>query len=161
MRKTQKRTLMLSAMVTALFLLFAGTAVYAAGVLEERVEVKVPFDFMVEDDALPAGTYMIYAADEDKPEVMRIESKDGEHNLAFLTKPISAPVSGVAAGDDSKVVFHERKGEHFLSEVWIPQHSNGRLVIPSDTEKKMAKQGHDATRRVISGEPDEAHESSR
>lgn len=101
----------------------------------EVVSFEAPFDFVVNETTLPAGDYIVEAEDQTDPTDMRIRTPDGEHVVEFHTRqmPDTWDVNE-KMGPEAKVVFAEYEDTQYLSEVWIPAHSNGRSVV---TEAEM------------------------
>lgn len=90
-------------------LLMAGVA--TAAPQEEQVVANVPFDFVVGTTAMPAGKYVVKTA-ADNPDVLLVESANGQHAAFALTTPISGrPV------DQSTLIFEKRDNQYVLSKL--------------------------------------------
>jgi hypothetical protein len=124
MRNTLHRPLLgLSSILAILLLLVAVPAL--ATTPSETLAVNVPFEFIVNETTLPAGTYWITTADEDEPDTMKITNEKTNQAVFFLTQAIP----DTRSHSKSKVTFLEVEGKHLLSEIWIPAHSQGRQVL--------------------------------
>jgi len=88
---------------------FAAAAAQAAPTT--RQEVKVPFAFTINGQAMPAGTYSV-RQDEAEPSALLIQ---GEHAAAYV---LTAPVGTGAAPQDMSLVFAKDGSSYRLSQVW-------------------------------------------
>ena len=139
-----KKTSMSLSFLTVLVALVVALPAFAVSYVEV-VSFEAPFKFRVNETTLPAGDYIVEAVDQTNPDDMRIRTPDGEYAVDFHTSamPDTWDVNE-KMGPKAKVVFAEFEGEQYLTEVWIPAHSNGRQVI---TEAEM----EDAEKTEISG----------
>jgi hypothetical protein len=116
--------------ITAIALLTIASCVTAARALASdfAVQANVPFDFIVGDRVLPAGTYKIT---EQSAGIIMIQNKD-THVTAM----------SLAEGDDAtkgnKLVFDRYGDRYFLSEVLCPG-SNLTVQIPVSKMEKAAQ----------------------
>lgn len=116
--------------ITAIALLTFASCVTAARALDvdPSVQANVPFDFIVGDRVLPAGTYKIT---EQSAGVIMIQNRD--KHVTVLT---------LAEGDDAtkgnKLIFDRYGDRYFLSEVLCP-HSNLTVQIPASKMEKAAQ----------------------
>jgi hypothetical protein len=94
--------------------------------------VDVPFAFIVDGQTLPAGHYVVAAADDYHVRIFTQET-----GLYVLTHAVSRIES-----DSSKLVFHRYGDTYFLSAVWVRGNTSGRELFPSHTERELA--GHKA-----------------
>lgn len=113
----------------AIWTLMGLTAGVAYG--QERVKVKVPFEFVVEDRNLPQGEYLISAV---RDEVI-VQNSEGKTLAMVLTNP----VSGHEVGTTGLAIFQCYERRCFLSEVWSPTAVAGRQLMRSRGEKEIAK----------------------
>lgn len=74
------------------------------------IKVNVPFDFVVGDTHLQAGSYTLERTDQDLP-ITLIRSEDGHQAVFALTSPLR-----IAFGEP-KVVFNRYGDRYFLSEI--------------------------------------------
>ena len=97
------------------------------------IEADIPFDFTAGKTLMPAGEYRL---EHDRINgLLFIRSKD---------RPVPAFVSTFVAqaGDTmetSQVVFNRYGDSYFLSQVWSPGSSTGRVIKRSHTEREMAR----------------------
>jgi len=105
-----------------------------------KIQANVPFDFMVGDKTLPAGTYTI-----SKPTLsgtLRIENVDsGESTIVMSTV-----VEGSRPSDETKFVFTRYADQHFLDQVWVVGDVSGDKLVKSRAERQLAKLAHESVR---------------
>lgn len=119
------------ALVPAFVLGWAPTRALAA----EELKVNVPFQFVVGDSVLPAGSYRIQASDTN-PSVIWFFSPNGHHVANVATEWGGAPFSG----SDPRLRFEVYGKTHFLSGILIPG-EDGRMVPLSrhEVERELAR----------------------
>jgi hypothetical protein len=119
---------------TALFALASLITVGTATAQDHRIRVKIPFNFIADGTALPAGTYTISSADH-----LTVLIQNGKQHVTMLS---SAP------GDDNqfgkgKLVFNTYADQYFLRKILCPNaHLN--LELPASKAEKRAKLGERA-----------------
>ena len=99
---------------------------------QARVKAEVPFAFSLQDKAMPAGNYQIFAVSDRVLEVWNLDAQHGQ----LLAKQIS-----VQSKDQSpKLVFHKYGDQYFLSQIWDGRSDTGIQLAESKREKetKMA-----------------------
>jgi hypothetical protein len=127
-------------------ILIALTVLLMASVAQAQqtnVRAKVPFDFVVGNQAYPAGEYSLKSVlDNGKP--IRVDNiQDSTSAIAMSTACTSANRSA-----STKLVFHRMGDEYFLYQIWEEGNTSGRQFPVSPTERRMA-QNHDKTELVI------------
>jgi hypothetical protein len=100
-----------------------------------NVKASVPFDFMVDNVALPAGDYNIQAAlnGNSKALVIRKENAGGGKIV------LSNAAQSAAASPDTRLVFHRYGDSYFLSQIWTAGNSSGRQIAATPREKELAR----------------------
>ena len=94
---------------TGLVMMAGGTARAAT------VDVRVPFPFVVEGRAMPAGQYRVESASTD-PSVLLIREEDGAKNYMFV---MTRPAAGRdPAGDMPALTFDRFENQYRLAGVW-------------------------------------------
>jgi hypothetical protein len=88
-----------------------GTAYAGTNVLE----VKIPFPFVVGDQTLPAGRYMIQR-DEYAPGALMLRSEHGAASAILNTRPASA---ASPSSDQPSLEFKRGENGYRLSNVWM------------------------------------------
>jgi hypothetical protein len=112
-------------------LLFAVSGVQAQ---ENGVKANIPFDFVVGNQVLPAGEYLVTPQGSTNQAIVirSTDRKTAVMSLAFGCS-LSAP-SG-----QTKLVFHTLGGRYFLSQIWAQGYSQGHELRKSSAEIEMAK----------------------
>jgi hypothetical protein len=102
--------------------LFAGSAQ-----AQEEVIVKVPFAFVVQGHALPAGKYAVSRVSEDRSAlVIRGEDANKKSIAIFLTMPADGHDP---AGDKPALTFSRFENGYRLSTIWESA-SEGQQMLP-------------------------------
>jgi hypothetical protein len=133
-----------------LFVLWAAKTVRSA-VIDLGVVVEVPFDFVVGTHSFPPGTYKFEALRSPTPGVcvLAVRSADGRvHKLA-----VSNLMESAKGNTRSKLVFHGRGGQHFLSEVWLEGRRLGLQLYRSLYDSDIAEDEPE-TELVLLSKPD-------
>ncbi len=86
--------------------------------------VNVPFDFIVADRVLPAGSYRITASPEDPTLLMIANTRNTR--VAVLAASLPAPTAGAA---DARVMFKNVDGHMFLVRVAMPASGAREFVV--------------------------------
>ena len=92
----------------------AGALLVTAGIAsaapqDEQIVANVPFDFVVGTTSMPSGKYVV-KTETDNPEVVLIESVDGQHAAFAITIPVSS-----RRADEPTLTFEKRDNRYFLS----------------------------------------------
>jgi hypothetical protein len=111
-----------------LLLSFAALSTPAQG--KKAVILKAPFDFTLERETMPAGTYRILL----EHGWLQIRSADGKTTSMVLT----LPVSGKTVEGNGQVLFNRYGGQYFLEQVWLPEMETGRQTLESGAEREMS-----------------------
>lgn len=127
--------------IIAVAMLVATTAVGSitrASAQEPQVKAKVPFDFVVENRMLPAGTYRI----EPQGNFLLIQRLDGTGSAYVIATPDETTADG-----KSELYFDVVGGERFLSRVASPTARTSIRLTPCKMERKAeaVRASNDAT----------------
>jgi hypothetical protein len=104
----------------------------APGFAQADLQAEVPFDFHAGKTIFPAG---VYSLDIQNSGLVMIQDRRGR-NSAFVG---TLGIGGGPQSQDSKLVFHRRGDQYFLSELWVEGRAAGRQVIRPRTEDAEAK----------------------
>ena len=110
----------------------------------DRVNVTIPFDFVVGDKQLKAGDYVVESSLDGR--ALKFRSKGGDFQQIALTVPITNQT-----GDHERLLFHHDGDQYFLSQVWFWGDEDGREVTRGDHEKSLGK-SRPANDQVIAGQ---------
>ncbi len=130
-----------------LTLVFGAVAANAQVESDVTIEANIPHSFVVEKTTLPAGKYIIKAADPNAadPSVMEIRSANGHTAVVFETegaKPREMPKK-------TELVFDKVGDTYFLSEVLVSGDDTGARLRKSRMEERLEGKGQTAERPSI------------
>src|SRR5258708_10365133 len=115
---------------TAIFLGAFLTVTAAAGQSNPAVlKADIPFPFVVANQTLPAGRYVV--------------STLGEHTIRIANSHKQGPFqltsrrAGHAPETSGKAVFYRYEGTYFLAQVWGPAYGAGRQLYNSRAEERL------------------------
>jgi hypothetical protein len=98
----------------------------------QMVRANVPFDFTVDKQLLPAGTYTIKA---ESSGLVAIKN----HDKPITVFTIAAP-DGNKSPNGGKLIFHKYGDQYFLSEILCDSAEINVRVHPSKVEKRVQLQ---------------------
>jgi hypothetical protein len=106
----------------------------AASAQTVKLNVTVPFSFIVNRVTLPAGEYSVRSMD-DHGTVLAI------HNLnsKATNLVISNACMKLNSPSQSKLIFHRYGDRYFLSQIWTQGNNDGRELLPGAREKEVAR----------------------
>jgi hypothetical protein len=105
------------------------------------VSIDVPFDFMVKDTKLPAGTYTITKVDKMN---YRISNAKGDQQVMFSTHTTSIP----ERAKSFTLVFNVYGDQHYLSKFFHQGMTLGNEIPQTAAEKDLAKKVPVTTKTV-------------
>jgi hypothetical protein len=117
----------------------AAGAVSAQGVM---LRGNIPFSFVVNGTALPAGEYTVLPA---KAGAILIKGFDCRAGAVSLVQPTSAPSGRKAA---ARLVFNRYGDQYFLSQVWTSGNQGSQLPV-TRSERKLLAHSHSPSRAVV------------
>jgi hypothetical protein len=110
----------------------------------DRVNVTIPFDFVVGAKQLKAGDYVVESVLDGR--ALKLRSKGGDVQQTALTVPITNQT-----GNHERLLFHHDGDQYFLSQVWFRGGEDGREVPRGVQEKSLGKR-RPASDQVIVGQ---------
>jgi hypothetical protein len=130
MRAPQKKEITMNR-ISAIALFVAASFVTAGSAMaqDHRVQATVPFNFTVNGESLPAGTYVI-GSDISSPRIVTISDRAKKVNLMAVTLPDSS-----SSHVSNKLVFHKYGNQYFLSEIRCDSASMNAHLTTSKQEK--------------------------
>src|ERR1044071_8397657 len=143
MKKQIMRALLGIALLTTL-------AVSANAQAGDRMNVHVPFDFVVAGRQLPAGDYSVRRIRTDLETALVIQSADGRSAVTVFTN------AGAKEPSRAELTFRVRGESYFLASVSIPGTASVRQVPPSKSATKRVRELIAQAKADGSGEDDSA-----
>ena len=86
-----------------------------------RIEVQIPFSFVLRERTLPAGKYVVARTDPGRPNILTITSVDMSVVRVVLAERVEKNHPSTA----SSLVFINREGKLYLFQVWNVGSMNG------------------------------------
>jgi hypothetical protein len=118
------------------FLLLTVSSVSVFAQSDRQTVVNIPFDFIVGDQAMTAGQYIIERNKRDSDTVWTITSKNtGAARKVFLTIPMRSNDTQ----QETRLVFHRYENYYFLTAFWTAGGNTGRELQQSDREKNLGQ----------------------
>jgi hypothetical protein len=118
--------------ILAALILMVISAVGSANAQTSSINISIPFDFVVENQTLPAGEYNIQPAVGGR---IMLRSHDG----ATATTVLTLPVKSQQPSSETKLVFKRYGNQYFLAQVWSRGANVGREVLAGRSEQEAAK----------------------
>jgi hypothetical protein len=122
-------------MLTLIVTVALATAVVSANAQSVKVKAEIPFEFIVGDQTLPAGSYAVRPATNSGIALM-IQNSEASISTVRLTNTITPKKKNLRA----RLVFHRYGQNYFLSEVWEGGESTGRQLRESKQERAMRRE---------------------
>jgi hypothetical protein len=94
------------------------------------VRVKVPFAFEVSDKKVSAGEYVLFS----ERNQVYLRQADGNYVAIAASNQVSR-----YGGNTGQVVFRCYEKQCFLSQLWLPDAAQGRMLLESKSEKEAAR----------------------
>jgi hypothetical protein len=112
----------------------AGSGMAAKGQVVDQIVVKIPYEFVVAGQVLPAGTYRVDRASDKSERVLVLSSF--ENHASIVVFPTQAEVS---KSEQSSVSFEQVGGQYFLREIRTADHLFTVRVSRSEIMQAAAK----------------------
>lgn len=106
----------------------------------QRLEVEIPFPFVLQDRELPAGNYRMGRIDPAKPNLLMLRNVNAHIVRLVLTQRVEKETPS----GSTYLLFMRREGKFYLFQVWTTGAING-LQIPSLDEKEKRNRGTEGT----------------
>jgi hypothetical protein len=90
---------------------FCGLSLAAKGQTVDRIEVNIPYQFVVNGKTLPAGTYSVSRASDKIEGALILSNFENHIGAVVLAKRVES------SDNRSEVSFDEVGGQHFLSKI--------------------------------------------
>ena len=125
---------MILRLFTTLMLLVALGTVAAQAQSANQMKADIPFRFVIGDQTLPAGEYIVRYVNQDSGKTaLLFKSTDGRNTriVTMMTAERDAPQ------EKASLIFNQYGDQHFLSEVWTAGDQYGLALPKSRTERQM------------------------
>jgi len=110
------------------------TAVASAnGQSSKQQRANIPFEFVVGDQEMSAGSYSVASA---TSEALKISGTEN----GMSTFRLSHAINGLTPAEKGKLVFRRYGNHYFLAEVWTAGESQGRRLLKSKGEKAIERE---------------------
>ena len=132
-RTRRRRMLKQFATATILFVClttFAPSIANAQG--RDRIEVHIPFSFVLRERMLPAGKYVVERTDPGRPNLLTLTNVDKRVVRVVIAQRVEKNNPCTA----SSLVFINQQGKLYLFQVWSVGSMNGSQV-PSALDKRI------------------------
>jgi len=110
----------------------------SAQVINTKIHVNIPFNFVAGHEYLSAGHYTIVPVSEESVTTWRITSEDDRASVSMITRAAMSPVKIHHRG----VMFQQLGGRYVLTEFWTTEHS-GREIPKASPQTLEAVSGKD------------------
>ncbi len=122
--------------VAALILLLTALDSQVSAQSDAQLQVKIPFNFTICREQLPAGKYTFRHASNPSAHVLSIRNADNSVVEIACTNDVQSPKS-VEAG---KLIFNRYGDQYFLAEAWWPGDDIGHQIAKSERERTLIKE---------------------
>jgi hypothetical protein len=112
---------------------------------QARARASVPFDFNLDQKAMPAGIYEISSLSDKVLVVRNLETRDAR----LLIESMHVQASQAAGTPHAKLVFHKCGDEYFLAEIWDGQSRIGIAFPESKREKEVQSASYMSQPEVV------------
>ena len=139
----------LGKLLMALCLLVVGGGIVANAQIDSATTIttNIPFDFVVGDTTLPAGTYELSRLDDDVRGVLVLRSVKGRTAVTFDTEPTQT--SNDQAVHKTELLFNKVGNQNFLSQIWVAGDATGRELTPARMEKRLTGGGNQPEKHSV------------
>lgn len=100
-----------------------------------ELRVTVPFEFTIDNTAMPAGQYAITDGGVSGVSVLTMRSSDSQHTVLFS----GSPARRSEVPDKSTLVFNRYGSKYFLTDISWAGSTSGLELRPSKAQKEIAK----------------------
>jgi hypothetical protein len=100
----------------------------------EPLKFRTPFPFVVGDQPMPAGEYVMQVPT--ATGTLSFTNRTDGNASAFVT---SVSIEKLETEDSYRLIFHRYGDRYYLSEIWVPGFKTGRMIIQQPSELALAK----------------------
>jgi hypothetical protein len=106
----------------------------ASASAQTGVKVNIPFNFIVNKTALPAGEYTVQSLGSSSTAIL-LRSTDNQIAKTLLPNVCSSSTPST----QNKLVFHRYGTEYFLAQIWRAGYEQGKELPKSSRESELAQ----------------------
>ena len=99
----------------------------------DPIQFSTPFAFVIGDQQVPAGEYMVSVVS--PTGTLSFRSSDGAVSVLIG----SIPVQSTQTAQRFKLIFNRYGDHYYMSQIWTPGYRTGRTLVPRTTELELAK----------------------
>jgi hypothetical protein len=122
--------------VAALFLLLTALDSQIFAQSDAQLQVKIPFNFTICREQLPAGKYTLKHASTSNTHALAVRNADNTVVEIACTNDVQSPRSV----EQGKLIFNRYGDQYFLAEAWWPGDDIGHQIVKSEREKTLIKE---------------------
>lgn len=122
--------------IAALALLLTAVDSQVSAQSDAQLQVKIPFNFTICREQLPAGKYTLKHASSSNTHLLAIRSEDNRVVELACTNDMQSPKSV----EEGKLIFNRYGDQYFLAEAWWPGDDIGHQIVKSEREKTLIKE---------------------
>lgn len=97
----------------------------------QRLELRIPFSFVLKGQTLPAGKYIVERTDPGRPNILTLKNVDGGIVRFVLTQRVEKENPSEA----SSLIFIQRDEKCYLFQVWTAGSMNGSQIPFPDAKE--------------------------
>ena len=116
---------------------------------DATIRASIPYSFVVNNSALPAGRYVITVANPYGSDLTVLEIRSADAKTAVFFKTVT--VSGAAR--QTELVFDKIGDTYFLSRVFLKGDGGGNQVLKSKMQRRLEENGSVAESHSIPASP--------
>jgi len=131
-REDMKKQALTILSVFSLVLTLSAVSIHAQS---KRSTINIPFSFTVGVKTLPAGEYIVEPNRKDSNSFWLIQGARDNDSVLFSTGSVWTG----RMQENTRLVFNNYDGQHFLSQIWNAGDSSGRELRMPRLERQLAK----------------------
>lgn len=102
----------------------------------QTLRANVPFDFMVGDKTMAAGTISVRRITQNSDAGLVVRNADGSRSVVRL----SSSTQAATAPAQSALVFHRYGDKYYLAQIWVAGEHEGRELLKSKSERALERE---------------------
>jgi hypothetical protein len=110
-----------------------------------RARASVPFDFSLDQQSMPAGTYEISSVGAKVLAVRNLDTREAR----LVIESMHVQVSQASDTPHAKLIFRKYGDQYFLAQIWDGQNHTGIGFPESKLEKELLASGNGSQPEVV------------